>query len=46
MELVEIIRIAINETDQAEIRGAVDIKVPFVVCPEVIVESSLLQLDC
>jgi hypothetical protein len=41
MELVEITRIAINETDQAKIRGAVDIKVPFVVCPEAIVESQL-----
>jgi hypothetical protein len=29
MQLVEIGRIAINETDQAKIRGAVDIKVPF-----------------
>ena len=41
MELVEIARIAINETGQARIRGAVDIKVPFVVCPEPIVESQL-----
>jgi hypothetical protein len=41
MELVEIARIAINETEQARIRGAVDIKVPFVVCPEAIVESQL-----
>jgi hypothetical protein len=41
MELVEIARIAINETDQAKIRGAIDIKVPFVVCPEAIVESQL-----
>ena len=39
MELVEIARIAVNETDKAKIRGAVDIKVPFVVCPEAIVES-------
>jgi hypothetical protein len=40
MELVEIARIAINETGQARIRGAVDIKVPFVVCPEAIVKIS------
>jgi hypothetical protein len=45
VELAESTRIAVNETDQARMRDAIDIKFPYVTCPKATVEFAPVQLE-